>query len=402
LELIKKLERDLATITGLAGVSLQPLSGASGEYAGLTVIRNFHTFHKQPQRKVCLIPSSAHGTNPASAAMAGMNIVTIKATDNGEIDIEDLKEKAKQYKDTLSCMMITYPSTHGVFEEPILDIVKIIHKNGGLVYMDGANMNAQIGSTTPGAMGADVCHLNLHKTFAMPHGGGGPGVGPIAVCEKLVNFLPSHNVVKAGGRFGSPVSGTPYGYPLLLPITYGYIKMLGDYGLRKCTEFAVLSANYMMTRLKDTYKIMYTNKNGWVAHELILDCNSFSMAASVGDIAKRLMDYGFHAPTVGFPDHGTLMIEPTESEPLSEIDRFCDALIQIRKEIEDIEDGLVDKENNLVKNAPHTLEEVCADEWNRPYSRQEAAFPMGQMDKYWPTVSRVDDAYGDRNLVTRV
>ncbi|MDR1180675.1 MAG: aminomethyl-transferring glycine dehydrogenase [Bacteroidales bacterium] len=402
LELIKSLETDLATISGMAGASLQPLSGASGEYAGLTVISNYHTFNKNDQRKVCLIPSSAHGTNPASAAMAGLDIVTIKATENGEIDVEDLKQKAQQYQETLSCMMITYPSTHGIFEESILEIIDIIHQNGGLVYMDGANMNAQIGSTSPGEMGADVCHLNLHKTFAMPHGGGGPGVGPIAVQEKLLPFLPSHRLVETGGKYGNPVSGTPYGYPLLLPVTYGYIKMLGDYGLRQCTHLAILSANYMMTRLKDTYKIAYTNKNGWVAHELILDCNSFSLAASVGDIAKRLMDYGFHAPTVGFPDHGTLMIEPTESENIAEIDRFCDALIQIRKEIKDIEDGIVDKDNNVIKNAPHTMEEVCSDEWNRPYSRQMAAFPMGETDKYWPTVSKVDDAYGDRNLVTRV
>jgi glycine dehydrogenase len=402
LELIRNLEKDLTVITGLAAVSLQPLSGASGEYAGLMVIRNYHHAHGNSHRNVCLIPSSAHGTNPASAAMAGMNIVTVKATESGEIDIEDLKLKAEQYKETLSSIMITYPSTHGVFEEAILDIIDIVHQNGGLVYMDGANMNAQVGLTSPGVMGADVCHLNLHKTFAMPHGGGGPGVGPIGVSAKLVDFLPNHSVINVGGKQGSAVSGTPYGYPLLLPITYGYIKMLGADGLKKATEYAILNANYIMARLKDTYKILYTGTNGWVAHEMILDCNSFSLAASVGDLAKRLMDYGFHAPTVAFPVHGTLMVEPTESEPLSELDRLCDALIQIRKEIADIEAGKVGKDNNLIRNAPHTVSVVCADEWDKPYSRQEAAFPMPHVDKYWPTVSKVDDAYGDRNLVTCV
>jgi glycine dehydrogenase len=402
LELIRNLEKDLATITGFAAVSLQPLSGASGEYAGLTVIRNYHHAQGDTHRNVCLIPSSAHGTNPASAAMAGMNIVVVKATESGEIDIEDLKQKAQQYKDTLSSIMITYPSTHGVFEEAILEIIDIVHQNGGLVYMDGANMNAQVGLTSPGFMGADVCHLNLHKTFAMPHGGGGPGVGPVGVSDKLVDFLPNHSVVEVGGKKGSAVSGTPYGYPLLLPITYGYIKMLGAEGLKQATEYAILNANYMMARLKDTYKILYTGTNGWIAHEMILDCNSFAMAVSVGDIAKRLMDYGFHAPTVAFPVHGTLMIEPTESEPLSEIDRLCDALVQIRKEIADIESGKVGKDNNLIINAPHTVSVVCSDEWDRPYTRQQAAFPTAHADKYWPTVSRVDDAFGDRNLVTRV
>ncbi len=402
LELIRNLERDLAIITGFAGVSLQPLSGASGEYAGLMVIRDYQHAHGDSHRNVCLIPSSAHGTNPASAAMAGMNIVIVKANENGEVDIEDLRAKAQQYKDTLSCMMITYPSTHGVFEESILDIIDIVHQNGGLVYMDGANMNAQVGLTNPGFMGADVCHLNLHKTFAMPHGGGGPGVGPIGVTAKLVDFLPNHSVVKVGGKQGSAVSGTPYGYPMLLPITYGYIKMLGEEGLRKSTEYAILNANYMMARLKDAYKILYTGTKGRVAHEMILDCNSFSLVVSVGDIAKRLMDYGFHAPTVAFPVHGTLMVEPTESEPLSEIDRLCDALIQIRKEVAEIESGKAEKDNNLIKNAPHAMSVICSDEWNRPYSRQEAAFPMPYADKYWPMVSRVDDAYGDRNLITCV
>jgi glycine dehydrogenase len=402
LELIRNLEKDLATITGLAAVSLQPLSGASGEYAGLTVIRNYHHAQGNAHRNVCLIPSSAHGTNPASAAMAGMNIVVVKATDSGEIDLEDLKQKAQQNKETLSCIMITYPSTHGVFEEAILEIIDVVHQNGGLVYMDGANMNAQVGLTSPGFMGADVCHLNLHKTFAMHHGGGGPGVGPIGVSAQLVDFLPNHSIVEVGGKQGSAVSGTPYGYPLLLPITYGYIKMLGAEGLKQATEYAILNANYMMSRLKDSYKILYTGKNGWVAHEMILDCNSFSLAVSVGDIAKRLMDYGFHAPTVAFPVHGTLMLEPTESEPLSELDRLCDALIQIRQEIADIESGRVGKDNNLISNAPHTVSVVCSDDWDKPYSRQAAAFPTSHADKYWPTVSRVDDAYGDRNLTTCV
>ena len=401
LELIKNLEKDLAVITGFAGVSLQPMSGASGEYAGLMVIRDYHYAQGDAKRNVCLIPSSAHGTNPASAAMAGMDIVIVKATESGEIDINDLKEKAGQYKATLSCLMVTYPSTHGVFEEGILDVINIIHQNGGLVYMDGANMNAQVGLTSPGFMGADVCHLNLHKTFAMPHGGGGPGVGPIGVTQKLVDFLPNHSVIETGGKQGSAVSGSPYGYPMLLPITYGYIKMLGEEGLRKSTEYAILNANYMVARLKDSYKILYTGSKGRVAHEMILDCNSFSLSAAVGDIAKRLMDYGFHAPTVAFPVHGTLMVEPTESEPLSEIDRLCDALIQIRKEVAEIENGKVSKDNNVVYHAPHTMSVICADEWNRPYSRQQAAFPMPHEDKYWPTVSRVDDAYGDRNLVSR-
>jgi glycine dehydrogenase len=399
LEMIHNLEKDLADITGFAGISLQPQSGASGEHSGLIVIRNYFHDKGEAHRNVCLIPSSAHGTNPASAAMAGMKIIVIKATPSGEIDIDDLKAKAEENKDNLACLMITYPSTHGVFEEEILHIIDIIHANGGLVYMDGANMNAQVGLTSPGHMGADVCHLNLHKTFAMPHGGGGPGVGPIGVSEKLLDFLPSHPLVKVGGNKGDAVSAAPYGYSLLLPITYGYIKMLGTQGLTDATKYAILNANYMMTRLKDIYKILYTGSKGRVAHEMILDCNSFSLSAQVGELAKRLMDYGFHAPTVAFPVHGTLMVEPTESEPLSEMDRLCDALIQIRKEVAQIESGEADKENNVIKNAPHTMDVVCADQWNRPYSRQQAAFPLPHDDKYWPTVSKVDDAYGDRNLV---
>ncbi|NLJ81529.1 MAG: aminomethyl-transferring glycine dehydrogenase [Bacteroidales bacterium] len=399
LELIQNLEKDLADITGFAGVSLQPQSGASGEYAGLMVIRNYFLDKGEPHRNVCLIPSSAHGTNPASAAMAGMKIIIVKATENGEVDVEDLRTKAEENKDNLACLMITYPSTHGVFEEEILEIIDIIHKNNGLVYMDGANMNAQVGLTSPGFMGADVCHLNLHKTFAMPHGGGGPGAGPIGVTAELVDFLPTHPIVKVGGDKGGFISGSPYGYSLLLPITYGYIKMLGSEGLTEATKYAILNANYMMERLKDSYKILYTGSKGRVAHEMILDCNPFSLTVQVGEIAKRLMDYGFHAPTVAFPVHGTLMVEPTESEPLSEIDRLCDALIQIRKEIDDIASGKADKDNNLIKNAPHTMDVICANEWNRPYTRQEAAFPMPHDDKYWPTVSKIDEAFGDRNLV---
>ncbi|MEA5100217.1 MAG: aminomethyl-transferring glycine dehydrogenase [Bacteroidales bacterium] len=400
LEMIDNMDMILSEITGFAKVSLQPNSGAAGEYAGLMTIRNYQKANGQENRKVCLIPASAHGTNPASAAMAGLDIIVIKSTSEGEIDIEDLREKAVANKENLSCLMVTYPSTHGVFEEGILEIIKIIHDNGGLVYMDGANMNAQVGLTSPGFMGADVCHLNLHKTFAIPHGGGGPGVGPIGVNEKLVDYLPNHICFETGGKHGSQVAGAPYGSAMALTMTYGYLKLLGLDGLTEATRYAILNANYIKARLSTDYKILYTGKNGMVAHEMIMDCNPFSLTSGVqcGDIAKRLMDYGFHAPTVAFPVHGTLMIEPTESEPLSEIDRLCDALIQIRKEIKDIEDGKADKENNLIKNAPHTMQVVCAESWDRPYSRQEAAFPLEHDDKYWPSSSRVDDAFGDRNL----
>jgi len=404
MEMIKEVSEWLCKITGFAAVSLQPNSGAAGEYAGMTVIRNYHLSRGEGHRNICLIPSSAHGTNPASSAKAGNKIVVVKATEHGEVDIEDLRAKAEQYKDNLSCLMITYPSTHGVFEEGILEIIKIIHENGGLVYMDGANMNAQVGLTSPGNMGADVCHLNLHKTFAMPHGGGGPGVGPIAVCEKLVDFLPKHEMVTTGGKQGSQVATAPFGSAYLLPITYGYLKMLGGEGLTEVTKNAILNANYMRARLEKDYKILYTGTNGMCAHEMILDCNEFDRHAGVqvGDIAKRLMDYGFHAPTVAFPVHGTLMVEPTESEPLSELDRFCDAMIAIRQEIRDIEEGKYERDNNLIKNAPHTMQVVCADEWTRPYSRQQAAFPLAHTEKYWPTVGKIDDAYGDRNLVCKL
>ncbi len=397
-EMIHDMERRLSVITGFAGCSLQPNSGASGEYSGLTVIRNYHIANGQPQRNVCLIPASAHGTNPASAAKAGMVVVVVKCDERGDVDIADLREKAEQYKDTLSCLMITYPSTHGAFEEGVLDIINIIHQAGGLVYMDGANMNAQVGLTSPGQMGADVCHLNLHKTFAMPHGGGGPGVGPICVSEKLVDFLPSHPVIPVGGSKGNTMAAAPYGSAYLLPITYGYLLMLGGNGLTEATKHAILNANYLRARLEKHYKILYTGKNGMCGHEMIVDFSQFSLKVSVGDVAKRLMDYGFHAPTVAFPVHNTLMVEPTESEPLAELDRFCDAMIAIRAEIEDIMTGRSDEKCNPICNAPHTMQVVCADEWTLPYSRQKAAFPLPHVEKYWPSISKIDDAYGDRNL----
>ena len=402
LELIADFEKDLCEITGFAAISFQPNSGAAGEYAGLMVIRAYHRSRGDMDRNVCLIPSSAHGTNPASAAMAGMEIVVTKCDENGNIDVADLKAKAEQYKDRLSCLMVTYPSTHGVFEESILEICDIIHQNGGQVYMDGANMNAQVGLTNPGNINADVCHLNLHKTFAIPHGGGGPGVGPIGVAKHLAPFLPSHKMHKTGGEKAiHAIASAPFGSAYVLPISYAYVKLLGGEGLTLATKYAILNANYLRVRFEGHYKILYTGKNGMCAHEMILDCNEFHHTANlpVIEIAKRLMDYGFHAPTVAFPVHGTLMVEPTESEPLSELDRLADAMIAIRKEIADIESGKADKDNNLIKNAPHTAMVVTADEWNKPYSRQQAAFPLPHDDKYWPTVGRIDDAYGDRNLV---
>ena len=402
LELIADFEKDLCEITGFAAISFQPNSGAAGEYAGLMVIRAYHRSRGDMDRNVCLIPSSAHGTNPASAAMAGMEIVVTKCDENGNIDVADLKAKAEQYKDRLSCLMVTYPSTHGVFEESILEICDIIHQNGGQVYMDGANMNAQVGLTNPGNINADVCHLNLHKTFAIPHGGGGPGVGPIGVAKHLAPFLPSHKMLKTGGEKAiHAIASAPFGSAYVLPISYAYVKLLGGEGLTLATKYAILNANYLRVRFEGHYKILYTGKNGMCAHEMILDCNEFHHTANlpVIEIAKRLMDYGFHAPTVAFPVHGTLMVEPTESEPLSELDRLADAMIAIRKEIADIESGKADKDNNLIKNAPHTAMVVTADEWNKPYSRQQAAFPLPHDDKYWPTVGRIDDAFGDRNLV---
>lgn len=399
-QMLKKLEKQLSEITGFAATSLQPNSGAQGEFAGLMVIRAYHESRGDHHRNICLIPASAHGTNPASAVMAGMKVVVVKSEDNGNIDVEDLREKAVKHKDNLSCLMVTYPSTHGVYEAAIREITGIIHENGGQVYMDGANMNAQVGITNPGAVGADVCHLNLHKTFAIPHGGGGPGVGPICVAEQLVPFLPTNPVIKAGGEKAiTAISAAPYGSALVCLISYGYICMLGVNGLKKATQYAILNANYIKERLSGHYEVLYTGERGRAAHEMIVDCRPFKEnGIEVADIAKRLMDYGFHAPTVSFPVAGTLMIEPTESESKKALDQFCDAMISIRKEIDE---SSKDDGNNLLKNAPHTMKMVTADSWEYPYSRQEAAFPMEHIreNKFWPSVRRVDDAYGDRNLI---
>ena len=402
--LINELEQQLCVATGFDTVSFMPNSGASGEYTGLLVIREYHIDQGEGHRNVCLIPSSAHGTNPASAAMAGMEIVVIKCDEKGNIDINDLREKAVEHKDDLSSLMVTYPSTHGVFEEDILEICQIIHENGGQVYMDGANMNAQVGLTNPAIIGADVCHLNLHKTFAIPHGGGGPGEGPIAVAKHLSPYLPKHVVVETGGKEGiHAVASGPYGSSLILTISYAYIKLMGEAGLTEATKMAILNANYIKSALEPYYPILYTGSKGWCAHEMIVDCNGIAKETGITaiDIAKRLMDYGFHAPTVAFPVHGTLMVEPTESEPVYELDRFNNAMISIKKEIDEIKEGKADKVENVIKNAPHTVNMVSADEWTLPYSRQKAAFPAEGLkdDKYWPTVTRIDDAFGDRNLV---
>ena len=398
--MLKKLEQQLNVVTGFAGTTLQPNSGAQGEYAGLMAIRAYHQSRGDNHRNVCLIPSSAHGTNPASAAMAGMQIIVTKTMENGNIDVEDLRARAIEHKDNLSALMVTYPSTHGVFESAICEITKIIHDNGGLVYMDGANMNAQVGLTNPATIGADVCHLNLHKTFAIPHGGGGPGVGPICVNEKLVPFLPTNPIIKVGGDQAiTAISAAPYGSALVCLISYGYITMLGAEGLKSSTEHAILNANYMKARLEAHYPVLYSGEMGRAAHEMILDCRSFKQnGIEVTDIAKRLMDYGFHAPTVSFPVAGTLMVEPTESEDLAELDRFCDAMISIRKEIDA---ASADDANNVLKNAPHTLAMLTADTWVYPYTREQAAYPLDYIheNKFWPSVRRVDDAYGDRNLV---
>jgi glycine dehydrogenase len=402
-ELIRELERDLAEITGFYAMSMQPNSGAQGEYAGLMVIRAYHISRGEGHRNIMLIPSSAHGTNPASAVMAGFQVVVVKCDELGNIDVEDLRQKAEKHSSHLSGLMITYPSTHGVYEESVKEITGIVHEHGGQVYMDGANMNAQVGLTSPGTIGADVCHLNLHKTFAIPHGGGGPGMGPIGVAEHLAPFLPGHRIVKTGGKHAiTSISAAPFGSGLILIISYGYIKMLGAMGLRKSTEFAILNANYIKAKLKNHYPVLYTNERNRVAHEMIVDCRPFKRdkGIEVTDIAKRLMDYGYHAPTVSFPVAGTLMIEPTESESKEELDRFCDAMIAIKGEIDAI--GVdSDKENNALKNAPHTLRMLTADDWNFPYSRQQAAFPLSYVseNKFWPSVRRVDDAYGDRNLI---
>ena len=401
--LFAELKRDLAEITGFADVSLQPNSGAAGEYAGLMVIRAYHLSRGEDKRNVAIIPSSAHGTNPASAVMAGMQVVVVKCDERGNIDVADLREKAEKHKDTLSCLMITYPSTHGVFEASVVEICEIIHQNGGQVYMDGANMNAQVGLTNPGLIGADVCHLNLHKTFAIPHGGGGPGVGPIGVAKHLIQFLPSHPVVPNGRRGISAVAAAPWGSASILPITYGYIKMLGGDGLTKSTQVAILNANYLAHCLKDDYGIVYTGEKGRVAHEMILECRHFKTSTGIteSDIAKRMMDYGYHAPTLSFPVHGTLMVEPTESESLQEMDRFVEVLKSILAEIKEIESGKADKLDNVLKNAPHPDYKVVADEWTHPYGREKAAFPLEWIreNKFWISVARVDDAFGDSNLI---
>ncbi|GGA87411.1 glycine dehydrogenase (decarboxylating) [Puia dinghuensis] len=414
-QILTELEDWLSEITGFAATSLQPNSGANGEYAGLLTIRGYHNAHNGSHRDVMLIPISAHGTNPASAIMAGMKVVVVKSDDEGHIDVRDLKEKAEQYKDSLAGLMVTYPSTHGVFEESIKDICRTIHDNGGLVYMDGANMNAQVGLTSPGLIGADVCHLNLHKTFAIPHGGGGPGMGPICVTARLKPYLPSHvygtdtrrrsagNGQAATGAAGHAVSAAPFGSASILLISYAYIKMLGAEGLTNATRYAILNANYMKARLEKHYKILYTGANGTCAHEFIVDLRPFKASAGVEaeDVAKRLMDYGFHAPTLSFPVPGTIMIEPTESEDKAELDRFCDAMIAIHEEILAIEDGKADKTDNALKNAPHTQHMIIAEEWKHAYTRNQAAFPLPYVreNKFWPSVARVNNTYGDRNLI---
>ena len=404
MEMINKLGKDLCEITGFKGISFQPNSGAQGEFSGLMVIRQYHKSKGEEHRDIVLIPCSAHGTNPASAVMAGNKVIVVDCDENGNIELSDLIKKAEIHKNNLSSLMVTYPSTHGVFEEDIVEICNVIHKNGGQVYMDGANMNAQVGLTSPAKIGADICHLNLHKTFAIPHGGGGPGVGPIAAAEHLVKFLPGHSVVKIGNKDSiHAVSSSPFGSAGVLPISFAYIKMMGEYGLTLATKFAILNANYVKEKLKDYYKTLYTGSKGRVAHELIFDVREFKNRAHVEviDIAKRLMDYGFHAPTVSFPIHGTLMFEPTESESKYELDRFCDAMISIKKEIDMIEKGEMSETDNPLKNSPHTAIFVTKKEWNHPYSRETAAFPVQNLknNKFWPSVSRINDAYGDRNLI---
>lgn len=400
-EMFKELREDLATITGFADVSLQPNSGAAGEYAGLMAIHAYHESCGESNRNVVLIPASAHGTNPASAILAGLEVVVVACDERGNIDMEDLKTKCEKYKDTLSSIMITYPSTHGVYEAGVKEMCAMVHEYGGQVYMDGANMNAQVGLTNPGVIGADVCHLNLHKTFAIPHGGGGPGVGCIGVAQHLIDFLPGHSVVD-NDRKGRPVAASPWGSASVLPITYGYIKMLGADGLAMASKMAILNANYLAVSLKDTYGIVYTGNGGRVAHEMILECRKLKAESGVTelDIAKRLVDYGFHAPTLSFPVHGTLMIEPTESESKEELDRFLQAMLGIYEEIQEVKSGVVDVEDSVLRLAPHTEFDIITDEWDRKYSRVKAAFPLPWIreNKFWPPVARIDDAYGDRNL----
>ncbi len=403
-ELFKELIDDLKEITGFADMSLQPNSGAAGEYAGLMVIRAYHIDNGEGHRNVVLIPSSAHGTNPASGVMAGMKVVVVECDENGNINVDDLRKKAEEHKDNLAAFMVTYPSTHGVFEEAIIEMCEIIHENGGQVYMDGANMNAQVGLTNPANIGADVCHLNLHKTFGIPHGGGGPGVGPIGVAKHLAPYLPGHPVMKTGGEKAiSAVAAAPWGSALVLPITHAYIKMLGAEGLTEVTKMAIVNANYLAASLKKYYKILYTGKNDRCAHEMILECRNFKQEADVTetDIAKRLMDYGFHAPTLSFPVHGTLMVEPTESESLQELNRFVEAMVSIYNEIQEVKEGKADKADNVLKNAPHTAVHVTGDDWEHAYGRRKAAYPLKWIEenKFWPACARVDDAYGDRNLM---
>jgi glycine dehydrogenase len=404
MEMFRQLEAWLAEVTGFARVSLQPNAGSQGEYAGLLVIRAYHEARGAAQRNVCLIPQSAHGTNPASAVMAGFDVVVVKSDENGNIDIPDLRAKAEQFADRVGALMVTYPSTHGIFEEGIRTICEIVHEHGGLVYMDGANMNAMVGLCRPGDIGADVCHLNLHKTFTIPHGGGGPGMGPIGVTADLAPFLPGHPVVRTGGKQAiGAISAAPWGSAGILPIPWMYIRMMGGAGLTTATKIAILNANYVAKRLGEHYPVLYTGRDGTVAHECIIDPRPLRSASGVeaGDIAKRLMDYGFHAPTVSFPVAGTLMIEPTESESLEELDRFCDALIEIRNEIREIEMGLADRTDNPLKNAPHTADMVISDEWAHPYGRERAAYPAAwtREYKFWPTVGLVESAAGDRNLI---
>ncbi|MEE3104883.1 MAG: aminomethyl-transferring glycine dehydrogenase, partial [Acidobacteriota bacterium] len=403
-EMFGELENALAVITGLPGVSLQPNSGAQGEFAGLSVIRAYHRDRGDQNRNIVMIPSSAHGTNPASARMAGMQVVVVHCDEQGNVDIEDLKSKAEANANALAALMLTYPSTHGVFEESVRDICDIVHQQGGQVYMDGANMNAQVGLTSPAMIGADVCHLNLHKTFAIPHGGGGPGMGPIAVASHLTPYLPGHPVVSTGGeRAIAAVAGAPWGSAGVLMISYAFIRMLGGEGLSEMARYAILNANYVKARLESHYDILYTSVNGRVAHEMILDLRPFKESAGIDeqDLAKRLIDYGFHAPTISFPVAGTMMVEPTESEPLAELDRFCDAMIAIRNEIRQITDGEADRTDNVLKNAPHTAEAATVEEWKHPYTREQAVYPLPfvRANKFWPVVGRIDNAYGDRHLV---
>jgi glycine dehydrogenase len=402
-EVIAGLEAVLRDVTGFAAVSLQPNSGAQGEFAGLMVIRAWHRDRGDRPRDVVLIPSSAHGTNPASAVMAGMKVVVVACDAHGNIDVADLRAKAGEHAAALAALMITYPSTHGVFEDAVMEICRIVHDHGGQVYMDGANLNAQLGLTSPAAIGADVCHLNLHKTFAIPHGGGGPGMGPIAVAPHLAPYLPGHVHVKTGGEKAiHAVSGAPYGSGSILLISYAYVSLLGGTGMTEATKYAILNANYIAARLKPYYPVLYTNARGRCAHEMIFDLRGFKAAGiEEGDVAKRLMDYGFHAPTVSFPVPGTLMVEPTESEPLDELDRFCDAMIAIRQEIQDVVDGQADPKDNVLKNAPHTMAAASSDTWTHPYSRQQAVFPLPfvRLNKFWPSVGRIDNPYGDRHLM---